>query len=200
MAGEGRSRPYVVVVGVDYSELGAEALDRAFELVSGRDGAELHAVNVVRNFGEFVMLESARPSVYGVSLQEASSRLSDYVDAARRRFEERQGHPLRLRCMTHLRAEIPADEIVALASDVGADVIVVGTHGRRGMRRWVLGSVAESVVRLADCAVLVVRQRGNLDVADAAGESRSAEPPKGESARSPGSARESVRGRDQAGR
>ena len=104
------------------------------------------------------MLESAQPSVYGVSLQEAATRLSDYVDAARRRFEERRGHPLRLRCTTHLRAEVPAEEIVALAAEVGADVIVVGTHGRRGVRRWVLGSVAESVVRLADCAVLVVRQ------------------------------------------
>lgn len=158
MAEERGTKPFVVVVGVDYSELGAVALERAFELAADRPAAELHAVNVVRNFGEFVMLESAQPSVYGVSLREASQRLQDYVDAARRRFEERHGRSAHIRCVTHLRAEIPAEEIVALATEVGADVIVVGTHGRRGVRRLVLGSVAESVVRLADCAVLVVRQ------------------------------------------
>lgn len=157
MEGPRQSKPYVVVVGVDYSELSREALYRAFELAAQRPRAELHVVNVVRSFGEFVMLESAQPAVYGVSLQEAADRLRDFTDEARRLFEQRRGQVTSIRCVTHLRSEVPADEIAALAKELEADLIVVGTHGRRGVRRLVLGSVAESVVRLADCPVLVVR-------------------------------------------
>ena len=98
------------------------------------------------------------------------------MDEARQRFEGRHGPGTRLRCITHLRAEIPAEEIVALATEVGADVIVVGTHGRRGVRRLVLGSVAESVVRLADCAVLVVRQPRDVTAGRAAGVARADTP------------------------
>lgn len=49
------------------------------------------------------------------------------------------------------------DEILECAQTVGADLIVLATHGRRGVRRLVLGSVTERVVRLATCSVLVVR-------------------------------------------
>jgi len=52
-----------------------------------------------------------------------------------------------------------AGEIVRLAHVRAFDLIVLGTHGRRGLKRLVLGSVAERVVREAPCAVLVVRRR-----------------------------------------
>lgn len=51
----------------------------------------------------------------------------------------------------------PAQEIVAYAKEIHADVIVVGTHGRSGVSRLLMGSVAEHVVRSAPCPVLVVR-------------------------------------------
>jgi hypothetical protein len=63
-----------------------------------------------------------------------------------------------------LRLESPAHEIAQLASDLEADLVVVGTHGRRGASRLLLGSVAEGVVRLAPCAVLVVRPKAPPDV------------------------------------
>jgi nucleotide-binding universal stress UspA family protein len=50
----------------------------------------------------------------------------------------------------------PASEIVAEARDWGADLVVLGTHGRRGARRLFLGSVAETVLRHAPCATLVI--------------------------------------------
>jgi len=50
-----------------------------------------------------------------------------------------------------------AAEIVALAGDINADVIVMGTHGRGGVGRLLLGSVAEAVLRRAPCPVLTVR-------------------------------------------
>jgi nucleotide-binding universal stress UspA family protein len=52
-----------------------------------------------------------------------------------------------------------AEEIVLIAKKEGADLIVISTHGSTGLERWVFGSVAEKVVRLAECPVLTVRQR-----------------------------------------
>lgn len=51
----------------------------------------------------------------------------------------------------------PAESIVKEAHDAKADLIVMGTHGRTGIRRMVLGSVAEHVVRAAECPVLTVK-------------------------------------------
>jgi len=53
----------------------------------------------------------------------------------------------------------PAAEIAALARRAGADLIVMGTHGRTGLQHALLGSVAEKVVRTAPCPVLTVRMR-----------------------------------------
>jgi nucleotide-binding universal stress UspA family protein len=53
-----------------------------------------------------------------------------------------------------------ASEIVACGEELGAELIVVGTHGRTGLARLALGSVAERVVRGASCSVLAVRRRG----------------------------------------
>ena len=52
-----------------------------------------------------------------------------------------------------------ADEIVLIAKKEGADLIVISTHGSTGFERLVFGSVAEKVVRLAECPVLTVRQK-----------------------------------------
>ena len=51
----------------------------------------------------------------------------------------------------------PATEIVRYASDAGIDLIVMGTHGRTGLERLLMGSVAEKVMRDAHCSVLVVK-------------------------------------------
>lgn len=52
----------------------------------------------------------------------------------------------------------PHDEILQFAEDEGCDLIVLGTHGRSGLERWWLGSVAEKVIRRADCPVMTVRE------------------------------------------
>jgi nucleotide-binding universal stress UspA family protein len=51
-----------------------------------------------------------------------------------------------------------ADDIVRVADEEGVDLIVIGTHGRTGLMRVLMGSVAESVMRLATCPVLTVKQ------------------------------------------
>jgi nucleotide-binding universal stress UspA family protein len=57
---------------------------------------------------------------------------------------------------TVLRQGTPAAEIVATAKELKADLIVMGTHGRRGLSRVFMGSVAEKVVRTAPCPVLTM--------------------------------------------
>jgi universal stress protein A len=52
-----------------------------------------------------------------------------------------------------------AEEIVLIAKTESANLIVISTHGSTGLERWVFGSVAEKVVRLAECPVLTVRQK-----------------------------------------
>jgi len=67
----------------------------------------------------------------------------------------------------------PAEEIVRYGRDAGADVIVMGTHGRTGLERLLMGSVAERVLRDAPCSVRVVKlpkgqpatERGDVEVA-----------------------------------
>ena len=60
--------------------------------------------------------------------------------------------------VTHVFLEgDPASEIVRYAEESGADVIVIGTHGRTGVDRLVMGSVAERVVRNSHCSVLAVK-------------------------------------------
>jgi nucleotide-binding universal stress UspA family protein len=60
----------------------------------------------------------------------------------------------------HTRVGSPAHEIVQLAEHEKADLIIMGTHGWSGIRYKLLGSVAENVLRLARCSVLVVRNPG----------------------------------------
>jgi universal stress protein A len=70
--------------------------------------------------------------------------------------EKRDGAPLR----TMVRAGIAADEIVKAASDQQFDLIVIGTHARKGMKHMLLGSIAERVLRTAPCPVMTIGPGG----------------------------------------
>lgn len=156
------TKPYMVVVGVDYSETGDLALAEAFQLASQRVPAEVHAVNVVRVYGPVAQVE-VDGKTETISLAEASEKLRAHVEKRLVEFRTAQqtaGHPVFERAVSHLRVEFPAEQVAQLASDLEADMIVIGTHGRRGVRRLLLGSVAEGVVRHASCPVLVVRPKG----------------------------------------
>ncbi len=63
---------------------------------------------------------------------------------------------------THVGIGKPAEEIVALGEELGAGLIVVGSRGRGGLRRALIGSVSDSVVRHAHCPVLVVRREKTM--------------------------------------
>jgi hypothetical protein len=91
-------------------------------------------------------------------LGEHAARLTAYVENALTRRQAR-GAAVPSRTVTHIRLNQPAQEVAQLAADLEADVVVVGTHGRQGFSRLLLGSVAETTARLAPCPVLVVRPK-----------------------------------------
>lgn len=74
-----------------------------------------------------------------------------------RKLQATEPRARELRIETRLAEGDPAYEIVAAAKEIGADLIVMGTHGRSGFGRLVLGSVAEQVLRKAPCPVLTVK-------------------------------------------
>ncbi|MES1176912.1 MAG: universal stress protein [Myxococcales bacterium] len=157
-------KPYVIVVGTDYSPASDLALERAFELAAAQPLAEVHVVNVVRLYGEQALIDlPGEPASFAsVSLADATRQLAKYVEERQSSFRAQHAEPKPTsawRVVSHLRLEAQAEEIAQIAADLEADLVVVGTHGRRGIARLLLGSVAQAVVRLAPCPVLVVRPK-----------------------------------------
>lgn len=158
------SKPYLILVGIDYSTASELALQRALELAAANPNAELHVVHVVPALDTLPSGDVASnqnmdmPSVDPGAYQQ----LQTYVGVSLGAFEKKQnGAAVRpLRVVSHLRVHAPAHEIAQLASDLEADLVVVGMFGRGSATRFFLGSVAESVTRLAPCPVLVFRPKG----------------------------------------
>jgi nucleotide-binding universal stress UspA family protein len=148
----------VILVGIDFSDTGAAALDQALLLAAEREGARLMVVYVAspaRHQVEVVLDDG----VHVVSLEEAQGLLERYVEAARLRAIG-GGEPIESeRVSVHVRVGDCVEELLELARTSDAKLVVVGTHGRSGVRRLVLGSVAESVMRSALCPVLIVRPK-----------------------------------------
>jgi nucleotide-binding universal stress UspA family protein len=148
---------YPIVIGIDFSELGFEALRQALELASTIPGAEPHVVHVTTGLGPLVTLELGRGEVREVTAREAEAQLQRFVDDELVNYEGAK-EPIFERAVVHLRVGAAASEIVKLANDLDAQLIVVGTSGPRGISRLFQGSVAEEILHQAPCPVLVVRR------------------------------------------
>jgi nucleotide-binding universal stress UspA family protein len=150
--------PYVIVVAVDFTEAGARALRQGFELANSRGDAELHVGHVGDLFGTTVMLELAAGGT-PFTAEAAIEHLRAYVQKQLAAFEWERQKIAFSHVITHLRTGDPATELTQLAVDLEADLVITGTHSRRGLQRLVLGSVSEVIVKLAPCPVLVARPK-----------------------------------------
>ena len=138
-----------IICAIDFSESSRLALEQAAEL-AGRSGAELTLAHVhVSPSHAAADVLVAAPEAAAVAAHELELLLA----AWRADAERLSGRPVRVA----LLSGDPAEQLVKLARESQCDLTVVGTHGRRGLRRLVLGSVAEQVVRTAPCPVLAVR-------------------------------------------
>jgi nucleotide-binding universal stress UspA family protein len=151
-----QQRPSIIVVGVDYEADGDLAFDTAVQIAGARPASEVHAVHVGAGNSEQLQ-------------DKLEGRIKERLEAVMR------AHPNLTfeRVVTHIRSGSPAQQVVQLAVDVDADLIVVGTHNRKGVKRLLLGSVAERVVHMARCPVYVVRRKDHLEL----GEVPEIEPP-----------------------
>jgi nucleotide-binding universal stress UspA family protein len=151
------SRLYIVVVGTDFSEQATRALRTAFELARSHAPAELHVVHAstaASIAAGYAIPLGGLAACPGQDLDEEHAALVRHLD------EQLGKLPGFAECgvsvMSHVLLDAPMFAITRLASELDADVIVVGSHGRHGVARWLLGSVAEAVVRQASSPVLVV--------------------------------------------
>jgi nucleotide-binding universal stress UspA family protein len=140
---------YRIVVPTDFSTCSEEAwrVARSVATTSRGELVLTHVLTEAPLYRESVMTQ-IRP-VYEGARKWAEATLEDWVAKARA-----EG----LNARAALRTGVPYQEVVALATDERADLIVIGTHGRGGIDRALLGSVADRVVRLAPCPVLTVRE------------------------------------------
>ncbi|CAI48109.1 UspA domain protein [Natronomonas pharaonis DSM 2160] len=122
------------------------AVDQAVSLAE-ETGAELHALFVVED------------------IPYAPEMMDDQVEATLRTIGEEAIENIRSRAaeadvelVTEIRDGTPHRSILDYADDAGCDLIVMGTHGRSGLDRYLLGSVTERIVRTADVPVLTVRK------------------------------------------
>lgn len=143
-------KPFIVVVGIDYSPHSERALSAAFEQASKHAVAELHVAHVSppSSDGEGAFLATGP-----LSLNELKDQLVTYLSSFVLKLDAPDA---KVRVISHVLVDTPMLGLTSLASALEADVIVVGTHGRNGVARWLLGSVAEGVVRQATCPVLVI--------------------------------------------
>jgi nucleotide-binding universal stress UspA family protein len=135
----------VILVAVDLSPISAAVLETGLR-VKGARATELHLLHV---------LKPERPELattlhFATVVEQTKAELDQLARTVPDSVEN---------LVVHVRAGDAGIEIAQLASDIGADLIVVGTHGYKGLDRLLLGSVAETLVRNAPCSVLTYRPR-----------------------------------------
>lgn len=145
-----------LVVGFDFSALADLALREAAALVGMTERSEIHLVWAVDRHRDWTPPEGEPTDVDALV-----ERMRTTAETALRA----QRDAIHVEVFHHLIDAAPASAICEVAQEIGADLILVGTHGRTGMRRALLGSVAETVVRDAACPVLVMRPRRTRDAA-----------------------------------
>jgi nucleotide-binding universal stress UspA family protein len=143
------------LVPTDFSAYADQALDYAIAL-AGKLPARLTLLHVVHSVPLWVEGDMGRalPDVY---LRQLEAQAQQELEQRQQRLQAAgvQGTILLVHGM-------PFQRIIDLARDQQIDLIIMGTHGRTGLQHVLLGSVAEKVVRLAPCPVLIVRQPAGM--------------------------------------
>ncbi len=152
------SNTRAIVVGYDFSAPSDAALDRGLELALSQPGTQLHVLGVLdaAHGADHWRADGDSPLAGNAPDYDAARETHDEIKAVvNARLEAH--HSPEVQVLVHARLGHPVEEILALAEETGAEMIVVGTHGRSRIRRWLLGSVAERLVRHAECSVLIAR-------------------------------------------
>jgi nucleotide-binding universal stress UspA family protein len=142
-------KPTTILHATDYSDNSAYAFKVALSLAE-QHGATLYVAHVVESLGpELVTVGEAAT----VRQPEGHVR---HLWQEILQVKAPLGSPVAVK---HVLAEgEPAAEVAEIAKKYGCDLIVISTHGRTGLERLLMGSIAEKIVRLAPCAILTVKR------------------------------------------
>jgi universal stress protein A len=140
-----------ILVPTDFDNCSTPTVRYAAELAE-KFGAELVLMNVVQDLA-LAMPDAVMPTPVPAPV------ITQLIEAARTGLVNlvTTENLSRLNPKLEVRVGSPAGEIVATATDIKADLVCIGTHGRGGIAHFLLGSVAEKVVRQAPCPVLTIR-------------------------------------------
>lgn len=150
--------PVQIVVAYDFSESARIALIRAVALAEDEPRHMLHVLAALDDKNGLGIAHTHKTDYN--SAVEVQELLTRDVEALMREAAPRR----EVQFFVHARIGAPAAEILRLAEEVGAHLIVIGSHGRTGVKRMLMGSVSEKVVREARCPVLVARAREYQDM------------------------------------
>ena len=140
-----------ILFPTDFSRCAEQALIHAVFLAEKHD-AEIHLLHVVTLFED-------QPNIVSEEIGETEKMVRKLEDIAERQLKKVVDSE-DMRIVTMIKRGIStAPIILEYASDNNIDLIVMGTHGRRGIGHLLLGSVAEEVVRMAECPVFTIRER-----------------------------------------
>src|ERR1700742_1316813 len=145
---------HAIVVGFDFSELSVKAVEEALEVAARRPPTTLHVVVVTLPSGAMLLLPgSINPITEEMAREAVRLRITEIVNE----YHAKRGPTGIDEVVTYIRGGLSAAHtghlIAEVAKDVDAEVVVVGSHGRKGLDRVMLGSVAERVVREAPASV-----------------------------------------------
>ena len=155
--------PTKILLASDGSETGTHAMEVAVEFCE-QTGSELHLVYVGEDAysATLVYPEAADPEWVEREEPVLTGQLQQQFEQMSHRVLDTQAEKVREAggtiAQAHLRMGEAATEIVDLAEELGAGLVVLGSRGLGGIRRALMGSVSDSVVRHAHCPVLVVRK------------------------------------------
>ena len=148
-----------ILVPTDFSESAAAALAQAAEMARTCSGriTLLHAIFIEKLKDDLLGLDALEnlTRVLNTPTDEAAQAITE---AAKERLRKEAGTAAGVTIDTVVVDGRPSSEIVQFAKDNDVDLIVMGTHGRSPLGRAFLGSVADHVIRQADCPVMVVRK------------------------------------------
>ena len=140
-----------ILVATDFSPSSGRALDRALQLAA--PDAEIEVVHFYQHAPHAELYEAVREAV-GADLNEA---LMEELAAAGQSFIAERCRPGGPKVRFYAVAEAPVTGIIQWLERQSFDLVALGSHGRRGFRRFLLGSVAEAVARRAPCSTLIAR-------------------------------------------
>lgn len=123
------------------------------------------AVGLARDYeARLILLHAVEPPVYYGELGVNFIPPEDYRESAQERVDALVGSDLAVTVESVVTEGIAASEIVRVARERHCDLIVIGSHGRSGLGRVLMGSVAEEVARKSPCPALIVRSPHEIPV------------------------------------